>query len=137
MRDIKFRGKRVDNGQWVYGYLLVYKDGTNTITTEAERTFTHNINGKPFYSIYSKECEVIPETVGQYTGRKDMNDKEIYEGGRVKNNICFEGFWIGIVTFDEKLACFVINNDSTQQFMYDTDLEVIGNIYENSELVKP
>ena len=63
MREIKFRGKRVDNSKWVYGYYLV-------------------AGGIPFISTFGEKepIAVIPETVGQYTGLHDKNGKEIYEG---------------------------------------------------------
>ena len=72
-RVIKYRGKRVDSGAWVYGYffqipqLNLYEifTGKLDITT-----------GKPIRESY----EVIPETVGQYIGIEDDNKKEIYEG---------------------------------------------------------
>lgn len=63
MREIKFRGQRREDGKWVYGYVdaTMYKDVV-VIHSEAS---TH---------------AVVPETVGQYTGLKDRNNKEIYEG---------------------------------------------------------
>jgi len=51
MRKILFRGKRIDKGEWVYGYLAVYTDGSCYITTKIERNITRYVKGKPFYII--------------------------------------------------------------------------------------
>ena len=124
MREILFRGK-TDKDEWVYGDLLhpdLYGNG---------------------YSIedFTKEkgncCDVIPETVGQYTGLTDINGKKIFEGDIVKckdyleaKPFEFQGY------IDFKNGSYVIVGDFMTHYRWlDYEVEVIGNIHDNPELM--
>lgn len=108
MRQILFRGKRVDNGEWVYGFLT---------QMWAKYHIVYEYNENVAY-------EVVPETVGQYTGLVDKNDKKIFEGDIIR----FEGEKIAYkVEFTD--GCF-----SPFDCLSPHKLQVIGNVYENPEL---
>lgn len=116
MRKYLFRGKRINNGEWVEGTLFQPGKELN-----------------PFIMLTNKHgeaYEVDPETVGQYTGMKDKNGKNVFEGDIVGvDGKCYEvltekGCWIIVADGWDFLAT---NND---------EIEVIGNIHDNPELLK-
>jgi uncharacterized phage protein (TIGR01671 family) len=135
MREIKFRGKRKDNGQWVYGYLYENEFESCIIKDEMVRLKTSDVNGPEEYDTAQIFIQVDPKTTGQLTGRKDRNEDDIFEGDIIKDDIGR----ICIIEWLEKEACFIyrdLKDDhkySLTGHIYDS---VIGNIHENPELLK-
>ncbi len=126
MNEYKFRGKRVDNGQWVYGF---YREWTMPEIWK-DRAYRDGIN----YYIDEKGTNeshlVIPETVGQYTGLHDKNGKEVYKG-----DIVIYGNKIAVVVWDDDTCSFKLKYKENLYNMW-AACEVIGNIHDNPELLK-
>lgn len=145
MRTIKFRGKSKKTGKWIYGYYLKNRGFDFIVPDEFA-------NGKTW-----EDYEVIPETVGMFTGLLDKNGKEIYEGDVIEikeiggygckrkgvveydvNECAFvvrvlRPSWVGVVKLSTKVQ---ICADMNCTHEYINQYTVIGNIHDNPELLK-
>ena len=140
MREILFKGKRKDNGNWAFGGIWreegvvfivgkvrYYPDTRDWDTMEYYESHHHYVTSK---------IRIDPETIGQYTGLVDKNDNKIFEGDIVKTVegsfkvVCEKGaFWL----YDEML----LSNDHLDFLAsYEAEaIEVVGNIHDNPELL--
>lgn len=129
MREILFRGKRKDNGEWVKGDLRQDKDlGESYISGWNYYTDCAGAEREPF------EHEVIPETVGQYTGVIDMFDEKVFEGDYI---YCDADEEAGIIKFDDGEFVAIFGNviDSNQFADIMGCSRVFGNIHDNPKLL--
>ena len=115
MKSILFRGKRVDNGEWTEGYF--FKSWDKVFLLWGMTGDCPNME------------EVIPETVGQFTGLCDKNGKKIFEGDIVESPNGTQGF----IEWQNAECAFLVNIGDDWQTMDDCPYEVVGNIYDNKE----
>ena len=124
MREILFRGKRTDCGEWLEGNLV-----------------------QPFRGNQLNSCGIMPkdpkaycwkvdpETVGQFTGLTDKNGVKIFEGDIVRAFTRFSEIYVSSVTYHE--GAFWFKNWSWTKFLFKFEkIEVIGNIHDNPELLE-
>lgn len=167
MREVLFRGKRVNNGEWVYGGIIPLDTDSGYVFIAEPFLSASTL---PVYEIIKHHTHlVIPETVGQYTGLTDKNGKRIFEGDIVQYETFDDFDCKSIVKFGEyeqdgsggeysgaKCIGFYVKVDNftcpdwweaePENFPYymwqqnilevASECEVIGNIYDNSELLK-
>lgn len=128
MREILFRGKRTDNGEWVEGYYYKAK----YCRTDDELCDYITVPHPKEYNQPSSHYIVNPETVGQYIGLKDRNGTNIFEGDIVKR-VWFGKMSIYQIVYDNDLTSF-IGRAGVRFTTFDygsTEFEVVGNIYDN------
>lgn len=144
MREILFRGKRIDNGQWIEGYYSIHGHLFRTVEEEIYPTI------QPFEEpLY---C-VSPETVGQFTGLTDKNGKKIFEGDIIKTHyvnakksdfvetvVFNNGKFMAQGTLGTSGKCWAPLADGVPRLpqdknVYMTECEIIGTIHDNPELL--
>ena len=137
MREILFRGKRIDNGEWVEGIFLQDKDLEQYYIEYFD--YYSTIDGlQRDYCQY----EIIYETIGQYTGLIDKNGKKIFEGDIIDTpDRLVEVVWLkGNAQFDLNFIRYAhdirISNFRGIEMRDLCDYEVIGNVHDNPELLK-
>lgn len=119
MREILFRGKRKDNGEWVEGFYC--------------RVFHHIVHTICCFKGLTKHVfEVDPETVGQFIGLTDKNGEKIFEGDIV--DILTENEETGVVVYED--GAFIVQADGFcvdfNNNIWGRDVEVIGNIHDKA-----
>lgn len=144
-RIIKFRAKIKDKkraeelnlkvGDWVYGYYF-HDEGLKFVNGKSKEFSRHYIINTPYIEEW---IEVIQETVGQYTGLKDKNGKEIYEGDILQIDVDR-----AYVKWNNKYGYFQLipigdyyfDSDVIGQALEYLEAEVIGNVYDNKNLLE-
>ena len=143
MREILFKGKHFKTGEWILGTPYFMPSGAILMLRYADDIKTvKDDEGEKIYDVMFNCFEIIPETLCQYTGLNDKDGHRIWE-----NDIVLASYykWKSKVIWDKKDARFICHtNDKDIKIVYvamvDKDnlsaLKVIGNIFENPELVK-
>ena len=142
MREILFRGKRLQGGEWVEGYF--FKSDINKRERESGKAtliFTPDCDTFMMVPECHNSFMVVSDTVGQYTGLKDKNGKRIFDGDVAKvlqgkdKDIAYVGFENGAFMLYPKTGN--IYERTLWEYWYnDWDVEVIGNITDNPELLE-
>lgn len=156
MRTIKFRGKRCDNGEWVYGHYLESTKTWHGCHPHKAWILTDAMTNGGFFALLGRHA-VINESVGQFTGLYDKNGEEVYEGDILRypaedkfdeeNFVSFEVFWhdndcaynhVGWQMNRHHFHGNICGTRDISTFLpkYTKKMVVIGNIHDNPELLK-
>lgn len=143
MREILFRGKSTETNQWIYGGFHIWEKRQvcalgNDRLKDDEISCVITVNSFADWNMprTMQAVEVIADTVGQYTGLTDRNGNKIFEGDIV--NILTENEEIGVIVYED--SGFIVHADKFSiDIIYKinrTDVEVIGNKYDNPKLME-
>lgn len=135
MREIKFRGKRIDTGKWVHGYYFKTPLSVESAKGAQISDGLHFLSGETRHCIAAEDgsvYEVDPETIGQYAGQKDKTGKDMYEGDIVKPR---DSDFIHVVVFT--LFGFTMERVSYREDRaWWVDVKITGNKYDNPEQIE-
>lgn len=160
MREILFRAKRIADGEWVEGYYAMMGKGNLIRHYIVQNCALTGLFEDPEDNMYFNDVEIDPETIGQYTGLKDMNGNLIWENDIVScehekypedNPLEVYPLFTDPVKYNRNYAVEFINTGSsygyrlrnksihfmlTGNVIYNHNIEILGNIFDNPELLK-
>ncbi|MDE7365712.1 MAG: YopX family protein [Ruminococcus sp.] len=145
MREILFKAKRKDNGEWIEGltlfkldeHLYMFQTAWGKITYDLQHNITAILGGKKPFLV-----EVMPETVGRYTGLTDKNGVKIFEGDIVEYFAEYSSIYSrtekATVHWSDSIGAFRVRNRLGTDYILSTfnEVKVTGNIHDNPELLK-
>lgn len=138
MREIKFRGKSIETGEWVYGMLFANLDPHKKENTWVDVSIYRGLRN------IESPIPVHPETIGQFTGLLDKNGKQIYEGDVLCPTKPAYAEENREVKFVEGSFCYSMSKKMYPKIKYCSLnknvaklFELIGNVYQNPELINP
>lgn len=139
-RKILFKGMSINSKRWYSGYYWKTDDVSYCFSNDTPKDNTHHyilFDSPTDWNLPNEKIriEIDIETLSQYTYRRDSKNQMIFENDIVKGDTGM----IGVVKFDENLLTFVVETKDVLYTFYDmnteTNIEIIGNIFENKELL--
>lgn len=126
IEKIKFKAKRLDNGEWVYGSLI-----RSTAGVKERAYIVDNFSSMSDYSVIG----VDPSTVCQFTGLKDCKGKEIWEGDIVEREIydLYKGFVKAKAVIEYSVGAFAAMVNIAPYPLYSQDVKVVGNKFDKEK----